>query len=112
MEPPHGSAPITALWGLLGASTYAAWQVSSSLWIGEPPTWTQRKLICARFWIAVVFGPVAAVGFTPTIIALLHGKALPPAVALSVGLSCNYLWPLAVRALGKRLQTKLGDKAP
>jgi hypothetical protein len=95
-----------AFWGFWGALVYAGTALTRALWGELPATGAPRKLALAEFGIAIIFGPVAAEGFGPT---LFHWfPALDPkALALTIGLSANYIWPLAVKALGKRVVTRI-----
>lgn len=101
-----------AFWGFFGALVYAGTALIRRLWGDRPARGDTVKLVWAEFAIAVIFGPVAAEGFGPSIF-----KWFPAmderALALTIGLSANYLWPLAVEALGVGMVKRItGSKDP
>ncbi len=97
---------VPALWGFLGALIYASTVTTAALWGDSPaPDGLHRKRVFAEFAICIIVGPVLAEGFGPTLFKLQWLAQLDHrAVSLTVGLSANYLWPIAVRAMGRRVK--------
>lgn len=94
-----------ALWGFFGAFIYAGTVFTSAFWADEPVTSQKRYRLLAEFAISIMVGPVVAEGFGPTLFASAWLKALDHrAICLSIGLSANYVWPIAVKALGSRVK--------
>lgn len=102
-----------ALWGGLGAVVYASTRLVTQMLAGDTaPTSRQRWRALAQFGVALVTGPVLAAGFTDTVVGWLHGVAQPQAVAVTLGLSCNVLWPILVEGLNRRGRIWSGDTEP
>jgi hypothetical protein len=102
-----------ALWGFFGALVYASTRLVTQLFAGEDaPTRRRRTRALAQFATAVMAGPILAAGFTTTVVGWLHGLAQGEAVALTLGLSCNTLWPILVDGLGRRGRIISGDIEP
>lgn len=101
-----------AFWGFLGALVYASLVLVATVWGAENPlSARERNLALARFVIAITFGPIAAEGFSGTLLNMwLTGKADLRAISLGIGLSANWLYPIIVRAWGRKVQRDLGDK--
>lgn len=94
-----------ALWGFLGAFIYAGTVFTSAFWADEPITAPKRYRLLAEFAISIIVGPVLAEGFGPTLFGAQWLKALDHrAISLSIGLASNYIWPIAVKALGSRVK--------
>lgn len=90
-----------ALWGLGGAAVYAAQRLITAV-LGENEIPTRLKARAwAQFFVALLFGPIAAAALTGEVMHRLGAKTSGPAVALVIGLSANALWPLVVDELGK-----------
>jgi len=90
-------------WGFLGAVVYALSALIIKYWGDSPDLPNARKIAIGQFFVAIIFGPIAAEGFSSTIMIWVGNHASARAVELAVGLSANYLWPLIVGALGTRV---------
>lgn len=104
-----------ALWGLLGAIVYAATRLIAALYSGDkPPEPRRARRAWLQFGLAVVTGPIAAAGFTASIVAWswLRGVIRPEAVALTIGLSSNTLWPILVDGIVRRGRLMSGEIDP
>lgn len=106
---------IYALWGFLGAVVYATTRLIAALYSLDGPLPARRaRRAWAQWAVAVVTGPIAAAGFTATIVAWpwLRSVARPEAVALTLGLSSNTLWPILVDGLSRRGRLISGEIDP
>lgn len=100
-----------AFWGFGGAFVYASAILAKQLWGPAPVDSNGRKLAVSQWGIAIFFGPLAAAGFSPSLAGWLP-KLDSHAIALTVGLSANYIWPLVVKALGVVTVKGIKDFAP
>lgn len=104
-----------AAWGLLGAIVYASARLIAALYSGDAPLPARRvRRAWAQFALAVLTGPIAAAGFTASIVSWpwLHAVARPEAVALTIGLSANTLWPILVDGISRRGRLLSGEVDP
>lgn len=104
-----------AAWGLLGALVYALTRLSAALYSGDAKLEPRRaRRAWAQFAVTVITGPIAAAGFTASIVSWpwLHAVARPEAVALTIGLSANTLWPILVDGISRRGRLLSGEVDP
>lgn len=84
--------------GLCGAFVNAATRLSMAIFADQDPTPRQIARAWSQFVIALFFGPIAAIAFTPLIMNLTP-KVTREAVAVAIGLSANALWPVFVEGV-------------
>lgn len=88
-----------ALWGLCGAFIYAGSRLITAV-LGEQEIGRRGlQRAWAQFGLALIFGPAAAVAFTPIIMDRIGENATLQAVAFAVGLSVNSAWPVIMEVI-------------
>lgn len=97
-----------ALWGISGAGFYAASRLITAL-LGDQEIDRRGK---QRAWalcvLSVLFGPAAAVAFTPVVMARVGQGATVPAVAFTIGLLINAAYPAISTAVGPQVRRAFG----
>lgn len=103
-------------WGFAGAFVYAAPIFSMTLWADSRGDAETRRLSrlqgATSFGVSLITGGILAAGLTQVVIgAAAAGIAFqnftlrlqldPVSAALTIGLSCNFLWPKLLRRLGE-----------
>lgn len=100
----NGITDSPFLWGFLGAFWYAGPMLSTCIVASKTSgeSWGNCLFI---FVIALLVGTVAAGGFSPFLMIVLHmaGEAQNRAVATTIGLMANPASPLIIDALNGRL---------
>ena len=97
---------MIALLGLAGAFVNAATRLVAAVLGDQDITARQNARAWAQFWLALFFGPIAAVTFVPWILdAVPKTRAAP--VAIAVGLAANVLWPIFVEGVVPAFKTAL-----
>lgn len=99
-----------AAWGFCGALVYAAGRLISVLLGEDEAAPRSARRAWAVFATAVLFGPIAAQGFGPTLSDWVGKFARPEAVWLVIGLSVNAIWPVIERLLLFSAKAWLGEK--
>jgi hypothetical protein len=96
-----------ALWGLCGAFINSASRLITAV-LGEQEIGRRGvQRAWAQFAVAMVFGPAAAVAFTPLLMARVGPAATESAAAFAIGLSVNWAWPVLVEVLVPALRRAL-----
>ncbi|MHB8286713.1 MAG: hypothetical protein ACYDD1_18825 [Caulobacteraceae bacterium] len=91
--------------GLAGGFIFAFTTIRSALCEGDkPPTLRERNAAWAQFANYMVTAPFFAAVITPAAVAHFgsgpHSWMTWPMVAAFIGVSANYIWPLALKAYG------------
>lgn len=98
---------VMALLGFAGAFVNAASRLTATVWADETPSARQIARAWSQFGVAMLFGPVAAVAFTPWLVSL-YPNVKPEPVAVATGLMANVLWPVCVEGLVPAFRKALG----